>query len=245
MKTYWDFEESERAAMSEDDVRRLLDFELMSKGVIRVEAPRLEVVEDVSLPKRTVYGIEAKDPRYYHQKKLLVAFDSAEDAAKFAALCVFEIVDDYETGTKFAAPLREPSIVPAEVTAEQDVMNARSLLKANKEKESHNTRAREAYDKACRTVEEATRDVWADWRRCRDVVERHKKVVATFDEYKRLTDGNADLACTFLGKAYPKTDVVAAFEWARIAPPSTIADLPVPTAQTAEPSRGRSDDVPF
>ena len=52
MKTYWDLSERQRSELSEADVERYIDAELMTKGVLRPEP--LELVEEPPLPEPAI-----------------------------------------------------------------------------------------------------------------------------------------------------------------------------------------------
>ena len=54
--------------------------------------------------------------------------------------------------------------------------------------------------------------MWEDWHRCCDKAASVKKLLATLDEYERLTEDRA-LAMAFLGKAFEQCDIDEALKW--------------------------------
>ena len=49
MKTYWDYSEKERAKLTEEEIKELLDVELMTKGIKKITAPELKVIQEVKV----------------------------------------------------------------------------------------------------------------------------------------------------------------------------------------------------
>jgi hypothetical protein len=214
MKTYWDHTEQERAGMSEEDVRKLLDFELMEKGVLRVAAPVIEDLVDVDLPKKTLYVVKHGSGHYGTEEKIGLFFSTLEQAQTFIDLKPMIRLHDYDTSKEYAKTMREPSIIREEAANEQDVLDNRSMLTANKERKQRNAKATQDYEVAARAMEKTLEGVWADWHACKAKASEAQKVIDTLDEYKRLTGGNTELAKTFLAKAFTPERLVAAEEWA-------------------------------
>lgn len=246
MKTYWDYEERERAELSEEDVRKLLDFELMEKGVLQVTAPKLEPLVEVALPKTRLCGIKHESGRYGGTVKLDVLFGSLEAAESFLRLAPLVRHHDYEAGASFSKPLFAAAIEPEDVAAEQDVMNAISVLRSNKAAKERNDKAALEYEAAVREMARAGQGVWDDWYACRANKARNQKVMDTLAEYERLA-GDRATARAFLGKVFKVAEILAAFEWFG-RPPEPIPPppaTPVRPNESVEPMGSTGPDLPF
>lgn len=213
MKTYWDYTEKERAALSVDDVRRLLDFELMNQGVLKVEAPKLEPIAEVTLPKTRLYAIKHESGRYGGAVKLDILFPSLESAEAFLRLAPAVRCHDYESDANFAKPMLTASIEPEDAAQEQDVMNALAVLRENKAAKERNEKAGREYEENVRAMEKAGKGIWDDWHAQHAAQSRCQKVMDTLAEYLRLTEGDRTTALKFLGKAFSQAETKAASEW--------------------------------
>lgn len=210
MNRYWDLEDKERAALSEENVRSLLDVELMEKGVLKVVAPVLREIEHVELPHTKMFVIKHGE---YSYGELPIAFSSPEDAQRFVDLKPMLLLSDWQTKTTSACRLLSASITTKDVVEEQHVMNATTVLKSNVEKRDHNDRVEREWREKQKLVDQATNGVWADWYRCRELQDKMRRVVETRDEYARLTNGDVALARTFLEKVFSLDDITTADAW--------------------------------
>ncbi len=210
MNRYWDFSERERAALTEDQVRAFLDVELMEKGVAKVKAPSCRPVVEVKIPRKAFARIKFPT-RHGSEDTLDVAFPDIESAHAFLALQPLIVSRDWETDSTSARPI-VGAVFSGELAGADDVMAATVALKANKANKEENDRAERAYREAVKKVDEATRDVWSDWRECRGKAERAQRIAETRAEYLRLA-GTAELAETFLAKAYDSHELAFEREW--------------------------------
>lgn len=213
MQRYWDKTEQERAAMTREQVQAYLDVELMEQGVAKVDPPQLQEVVAVDLEKVIYFQVSYKGE--YGDTDTDILFETVEQARQFIELCPLKRDSRYEYGWdhKYAIPMREMTIKKVELPSEIAVANMASILKRNKAAEEANTKARNAYNKAIKAVEEATAGVWNDWEYCREKERQAAKIYATLDEYIRLCDGNRETALRFLGKLFSADEIAEAAAW--------------------------------
>jgi DNA-directed RNA polymerase subunit N (RpoN/RPB10) len=203
MKTYWDYSEKERSEMTEEQVRSMLDVELMEKGVLKVEPPVLRPVENIEVARQT----------YFEAGSIL--FKTAEEAHSFLALHPHKEGYDYSGAGydyKYAQPL-ESEVRQVSMCIKQDVVNLSTTLAKNKEAKTWNEQAEQKYKKACEAQNKVLDGVWEDWYRCRDLTLQHKKVIDTRAEYLQLTNRDEALARTFLAKVFTEEEIKDAMEW--------------------------------
>lgn len=213
MIRYWDHSDKERAGFSGDDIHKFLVVELMEKGIVKVKAPELEDVEDITIPTTQYYGIE-RSGGYSHQDMGL-AFASVSDAEAFLAFGVRAIDRGYGTAgkTEHAIPLRDPRIVPKMLPSEGAVLdNKEACERADATIERNKEKSKE-YNTSLKAASEASEDMWSDWQRCCGLDCKYKEINATFDEYLGICDGNEESATVFLLKAYDEDTVKEARSW--------------------------------
>lgn len=237
MKTYWDYTEQERSLLTEEQVAALLNLELMSKGVVRPMPPALQpIVTPESLGgKRQCFAVSGKS-KYGTDEVFPLAFSSADDVQKFMALNPVKIDYDYEVGTeyKYAMPLSDASISVCELYPYETINAAKVELKRNKAAADSNRKLQEAYEKACKDVDLATSGVWEDWNRCRNERAQMERIVSTFNDYAKLTNGDQFMALGFLEKAYSRDNISNACEWFPSEIPSHPKCVDVPQSEASD-----------
>lgn len=211
MKTYFDFSEKERAAMSEAEVSALLDAELMVNGVLKVERPASHPVPDIpALSQESWFGVGS------------VYFRTAEQAQRFLELEPHEEGYESEVGydIKFARPwasgwslTKEPTIQATTIYRREDVIANAKLLKQAKAAKDANEKAEREYAKAATAMNGVTDGVWSDWHRLGEKRERFARIFETFDSYTKMADGDESVALRFLQKAFPAEDINEASDW--------------------------------
>lgn len=207
MRTYWDHSEKERSEMDEEQVRGLLDYELMSKGVLKPVEPKLETVEPIETKMRTLYRIRGA----YRDFGLL--FESAEDASIVTKLPLYIEDRDYDIGRDFAKKLDDASIVAVEVCDPEMKGGIRQKLVEQHQKEEANRAAAAEYQKQVEAASKATSELWADWRSCQGQARRMERIRDTFADYAKLAEGDQTVAMKFLRKAFGDDEILQAFSW--------------------------------
>lgn len=203
MKTYWDLSESERASLSQEDVLRYVDAELMLKGVLKVKPPALE--EEPAMPEEDarVYVVRTKGK--YGKSEMGCAFATIEAANAFIALKPLRLESDWlgQESVSFVAPGSEFEIAEVAVYTETLKNAAHADLKRASTIRQNNEKLRQEHATALRAQEEALRGMWEDWVACREAEAKLRAVADTFEDYKRTADGDSSVASAFLAKVYP------------------------------------------
>jgi len=203
MKTYWDYSEKERSQMSEEEVKSMLDVELMEKGVLKVLPPVLRSVENIEVSRKTYFEAGG------------IVFETATAAHDFLALHPFREAYDYYGGGcdyKYVEPI-ESEVKQVTLCSKQDVFNLKTILSKNKEAKSYNEEAEQKYKKACEAQDKVLNGVWEDWWKCKELATKHQKVMDTKKEYLDLTAGDETLAFTFLAKVFSQDEINEAEQW--------------------------------
>lgn len=201
MKTYWDHSEKERAKLTEDEVRNLLDVELMTKGVKKINAPILKLIQKVSIASEIWFEVGG------------ISFKEAETAQKFIALDPRKATYDYGCGYEYQyAEQIEQKIEQKKLYSHQELLNLTTVLKQNKQAKDENDRLLADYDKAYKEQNLILDEVWTDYWKCKDRAYELEKILETNDEYLKMTDNDKELALAFLKKIYSEEDIKEAFE---------------------------------
>lgn len=243
MITYWDLEPKTRAALSESDVQRYLDAELMLKGVLKVEP--LELEPEPSLPeiaKTTWYKVDGFD----------LAFATSDEALRFSQLqprtTDTRHVGDYWRSNKKIEVLKSPTtpgaVLPVLLATEDEVARHRSALDKIGAVEKSNNDKREQHAKAMKLTNEALKGVWDDWHERRAEAAQHRKVVDTFESYVK-TAGDREVAAKFLLKVFSPEQVGAAAEWMGVAIPGGFAEVEPGPSHPDAPEPASNHDLSF
>lgn len=212
MQTYWDFTPRERADMSREMVERFLDAELMTKGVLKVKPPELEPEpETASLPTKTFYAIEHN---LGYRQSIGIVFDSAEAARacldlkplfKNSVYCKGESIE-------YVAPMVDARVASISLACEASVMANKAAMEQASAVRALNEQRKNEYVRQSREMEKVLSGVWDDWACQRDAQAAHKRVVETYDEYKRMA-GEETVAAAFLAKVFTEDKINDAFDW--------------------------------
>ncbi len=215
MKTFWDLEEKERAALTREEVERCLDAELMTKGVLKVAPLALDEEPTIDeLATSTYYWVDG----FPH-----VLFTTTEAASAFVALKPAQLgseylCGDYRQSVKFAKPSEDTDINQVSVASQDSFVQRRSDLEKRAAIRTSNEKRREEYDRDSKAQAKVLDGVWEDWARCRRVEEGHRRVVATFNDYVK-TAGDEYTAARFLGKVFTFEQIDEARTWCGVAIP--------------------------
>lgn len=217
---YWDHQARERALLTEEEVTKLLDFELMEKGVLKVLPMTLQTVPLVP---------ELKQTKFFEVGGIV--FDSAEKAEQFLALNPMSKDYEYSVSSKhyYSKPLQ--GTIRTEMLCDHtDILNAASALKAAKAADESNEAERRRHLQESKEVDKVLAHVWDDWNEQRVAKAKHEKLASTLQEYLAMTGGDYDLAVGFLLKAY----TVEQIEEANAFLGSTIPTMTAPKAAQAQ-----------
>lgn len=206
MKTYWDYSDKERSEMTEEFIKTLLDAELMTKGVLKVDPPSLRAVK--VLPELTKI-------KYY--KCVGVIFETAEQASKFLELFPMSENYNYQIGYdyKYAEPMDGKGIDAVFLYKKEELMATQKSIKEIEEAKEHNRKEESMFNLNSKAMSDVLNGVWEDWYRCQAVARERKKVVDTFEDYKKVA-GDESLALEFLKKVFPLDIISESFKWFEI-----------------------------
>lgn len=244
LNTYWDLEPKARAALSESDVQRYIDAELMLKGVLKVEPLVLEPEPDMpTLEKTTFYKLSGFDP-------IFKTAEAAQALAKLEPLHFdYRYIAGYSDQLKYhrVAPGQHLEVVPVELYNEIDVANAKSALDRLGEIRKENAVRLAHYDQALKLQSEALEGLWADWYLRRHEAAQHRKVVDTYEAYCKTASGDAETAAKFLQKVFTVQQIDEAAGWFGTTIPTTFGGdqpKPGPSHPEATPPE-KHDDIAF
>lgn len=214
MNRYWDKTEKERSELTRDQVEAFLTVELMEKGVVRVDPPKIEDLPDVDVEKKVVYRV-GYDWRYSGKEYFDVVFSDAESAQRLAELKPMKCDYDYNIGSqwKYAVPCGGLCVESTELYEHSSVLNVKSTLARRAEISKANESALSEYRTAAKAVDDAVAGVWADYYSCVKRSAKLTKIRDTFTEYLGMCDGNEAMARQFLLKAFSASDVTDAEAW--------------------------------
>ncbi len=239
MNRYWDLSERKRSELTSEQVEAMLSVELMEKGVVRVEAPKLEEVTDVQVAGTQYYEVEFGAGSYKESTKF--CFATMDQARAFVDACPIEIESDYSTDYKnYAKPCRGLGIKIVNLPDEAAFINAKAALVKQAETKKANKVLTDAYQVDLNKVREASNGVWEDWRQCQYDARQYQKVLDTKKEYDELCKGDENLSRKFLAKAFDKETIEAAEKWfgVELLPDGTIEAVakcvPVNAAEPCE-----------
>ncbi len=206
MKTYWDLSEKERAALTEEDVERFIDAELMTKGVLR--APPLQLLPEPTLPEPDTAVVILRQ-RY---ERLDLAFPTAE-AAEQAMRGGFRLMSAYLGSTAYSIvePLESELIAERVHSKAQVDTFKREFEKVGEIRRENERRSREHQEQNKKECE-VLKGLWSDWHECRATAVRMARVLETFDEYVRIA-GDENVARRFLAKVFDVETITSASEW--------------------------------
>lgn len=212
MDRYWDRSEWECAGLIREQVEALLTVELMEKGVVRVEQPELEPVEEVKPATVTIYGISCGG-RYGSPDVLDFGFETIDLADAFTKLKPLKIEKDYGTNVVMSEPMRDLAVVPRDLPTVAEAATLKSRLDKAAAAKKANKERMDAYNAAVKAVTEATSGVWDDWQECRAKDRKYMKIKTTMAEYVGICGGNTETALAFLEKAFSAEEIAEATNW--------------------------------
>ena len=205
---YWDNEPRQRALMTREDVAACIDYELMTKGILKVEAPILRPITPIELPTSTFFKVQGG---MYD----MLCFQTKEQAATCMALKPFKLNYSYECGAKsyYADPCEDLSVQSVQLASKADYLNGARIMKENKAAEEANAKAERMFADASKAMDEVTNGLFEDWMKRQSHEREAQQIKATWMKYLAMSQGNADIAATFLFKAFSEPEVQAAVDW--------------------------------
>lgn len=208
MRTMFDLADREIASLSEDDVKRYCDIQLMTDGVVQPVKPKDPgALVSPRLPPKTYWGIEFK-------WRDIIVFEDPESAKTFLALNPSRITYDHNIGDeyKYAEPI-EQSIQNIQLYNYDDMMAVKNKLVQWKADKTVFEQESKVYSEAIKQITETTAPVWKKWHECRRKLSHYQTIIRSLNEYLSLCNGDRDIAMNFLKKAFTEEEIATAFEW--------------------------------
>ena len=211
MKTYFEYEELERANMKEDFVRSLLDAELMVTGVLKVDAPVYRTVPELPVLHKEKYF-----------KVHNIYFKTVEQAQKFIELDPLD--DAYLSSVGYDRRYAKPygsseyskealSIKQEELLIESEITQHARLLGEIRGASEFNNKLRQDFDKASSAMDKVLNGVWEDWGDLQSKKNELASVANTFDSYVKTAGGDIKTASQFVLKVLSPDKLKMASEW--------------------------------
>ena len=213
MKTYWDLEEKERAALTRDQVNDYLKFELMQRGVTAAVEPTLEAedppdIDNITMYRVTYAGQWGRD----HFDCLFYVRASAE-----AMIASKPMAIDNISGTQVICEPHELAVESVDMPLKAMVVEVQSRLSEYKAAKERNRKAQDEYTKAAKEAEDACEGIWTDWYDCISKERNRQRIRDTFSEY-RVMAGDENIARQFLNKTFTSESVEDALgPWVNVA----------------------------
>ena len=203
MKTYWENSEVERMNMKCEEVQALIDIELMTKGIIKVNPPNFKEIKSLDQFEKIIY---------YEVSGIL--FKTMEQASAFVQLNPLkEGYDYYGAGYDFKyAECADNSIKTVRLFKADDIKINQAVFKWNKTAKEYNEAEEKKYKKELETMDAATSPVWDDWHEKQATRHKCERINETYQDYLKMTEGNEHLARDFLTKIYSESEIKLAEE---------------------------------
>lgn len=214
MKTFWELDEREQAALTDEQVRHYIDIELMSKGIEQPTPPPQVPEVKTSHPLRTVTLFAVGS----------ILFDTAEQANAFNALQPKTAEYDYRLGyNKWKYPKSAAGEITPEVLylAEDVAANSKALAE-HEAKRDEIDKARTAYELAVRAAADAAAPIWKARSEVVSAAARHQHILDTYARYLSLADNDKRTAFRFLRQTFGEAETEAAFAWSSTKMPSLV-----------------------
>lgn len=210
MKRYWNLTEKERAGMADDAVTALEKVELMENGCVPLKEPVYEKVDEVKVETHRYYRPSLVSGYAY---ELDFVFETEEEASLAATLHPFHLDRDYKSDTKYIGDQCAISITIVALPMKNDMERVKARMIDSQGARVRNGKMREQYDAEVEKQSNILVRMREDRNLCRGKVAVTLRVLETYDEYLRLSDGESKVAQKFLAKAYPAEQVEEAFLW--------------------------------
>jgi len=201
MKTYWEYSDTERMLLSKEEIQSLIDIELMTKGIIKVNPPTFKEIKELTqFDKLTYYKVEG------------IIFNTIEQAHAFLKLCPMkEGYDYYGAGYDYKfAELIDMTIRNESLFKEKDIKINSLIFKENKAAKEYNEAEKKRYEKELSVMDDATHPVWDDWMEKQNIKYKCHRINETYQDYLKMTEGNEQMAYAFLSKIYSESEITLA-----------------------------------
>lgn len=192
---YWDFDETQRALMTREQIEAFTAVQLMEKGIIKPDP--LPPMEDCPKPP------ELETELWYECAGNL--FRTHEQAVAFLGLDPHKKSYYWQysgSDCSYAESQSDTAVKPMTLFKHDSIISNKDLISKVRAFKDERSKREEEYNKAFKASKEAVADIWADWFECQEKERERQKVRTTFAEYCRMANGDKKIAFGFLVKAY-------------------------------------------
>lgn len=211
VRGYYDLEEKERLALTDQEFEAYIVYECMKEGVIIPTPAQLkEVPEEPTVNQATYFKVIGD------QYTDLVAFSDEVEARTFMNFkSVCKLDWDYNTGSKYlhARPFNALSMAIVQASSDEEFELVKSALKKRTGIINENEKETTRYTEESRKYDRITSDMRND----RNDVSRKQKdylrVMETFANYLKMVKGDVLVATIFLEKVFDKETINDAAKW--------------------------------
>lgn len=228
---YWDLNESERAALTREQVEAFIAVELMQRGVLR--AGPLVLVDEPPMPEPDGEVFVTRIGAYHHGE---VAWRT-EVAARISydgslGKLTSKYYGDYpnQVAVQFVEELEEePGHEVKRVPVYSASLRAQmaEAIDAAASARSENQRRRTEHKRTLEAQEKALKGMWDDWNECRSQAHEMERIASTLREYVELANGDVEIAAGFLEKTFGAEKIAAARHWGAL----PIVEITEPTPE--------------
>jgi hypothetical protein len=193
-----------KASMTDEQMRRQIDVELMEGNITKVEYPGTFDLEMPSLEETNYYTVGE------------IYFKTQKQAEQFMKLSPMKSNYEWRIGSeiRFVEEIDDSIRIESLYDKTEIQDKGPELIEWNKKHEEHNTKKRryENYVSARNAIYDK---IWSAHEKAKEIINERNKIEQTYEEYKTLTNGDEELAYTFLVKHFGEekvkdADVVAA-----------------------------------
>jgi hypothetical protein len=192
MKRYSEMTPEELVALTDDQVRRLIDIEIAFAAIKPVEVPVEPTLEAAGIT-ASVIGYKVGE----------LVFLDEKDARAVAALPVLK--EAYSYGISYNHRWLEPSECKVEKAAfykQEDVLRIGSALKENESRRNVYDKQKSDYDEYLRKTTDISSGVWRAVKEARDKLAEIEAAKRAYQKYLGLADGDHQIARKFFQDAF-------------------------------------------
>ena len=208
MKTFYELTDKEILGLTDEEIERYCDIELMRAGVIKPIAPiRPKDPEPMDIRKEQYYEVSLN-----YRSIVFKTLEQAEVFTKLEPLST-DRVYEFEREVSVISYSRDLSIKTIEVANSDDVNKYKVKAGLYKKEKEEYDKLFKKYNEECSAFQEITEGVFDKRREVENKNRQIDKIIETFEGYLVLADNDKKIAFNFLKKAYSWDDVIEAFQW--------------------------------
>jgi hypothetical protein len=207
---YWSVSPRELALMTRERVSMCIDYELMEKGVIKVEQPAMRPIVPVTIETKPYYMVKTNS---YNE---LCCFETMPEAEAMLGLHPVKRNYSYDCGAKVYYADNEDLALTIEIVqlaSKADYMNAVKTMKENKAAEEANAKAQAEFATDAKSMDEVTNGLFDDWMHQQEVESKNQRILGIWKSYLKMSENDRRIATNFINRVFQPDEVKGAVEW--------------------------------